>query len=172
MTRRAQDNVAALCFAAVFIGVIVLSLDFGPRARMIPLPLAIIGLLLTVAQLVWQNVRSVEDLRMDMIEVNAPPAGAGAPSKKTDASSGPSWRREVGAILMVAILLGLVLALGPIPAIFVFTWGYFFVTRQYSWLKGLIYTSIMTASVYALFVLTLEVQLYHGLLTPLMERLR
>ena len=172
MSPRTADNIAAVCFGLVFIGVIVLSLDFGPRARMIPLPLAIIGLVLTLAQLAWQNLRPAEDLKMDMIEVDAPPAGAAVPSRKTDASSAPSWRREAGAILMVAILLALVLAVGPIPAIFVFTWGYFLLTRQYSWFRGLIYTSIMTAAVYALFVVTLEVQLYHGLLTPLMERLR
>ena len=50
MSRRTQENLIALVVVMVFVGVIVTSLDFGPRARMIPLPLAIFGLILMLAR--------------------------------------------------------------------------------------------------------------------------
>ena len=48
MSRRTQETLAALAFLGVFLGLAWLSLDFGPRARMIPLPLAIFGALLAI----------------------------------------------------------------------------------------------------------------------------
>jgi hypothetical protein len=56
------------------------------------------------------------------------------------------------------------------PAVFLFTGGYFLLSRQYSGRASLIYTSILTASVYVLFSVALQVQPYHGLLAPLIER--
>ena len=52
MSRRTQENIMAGAILCVFIGVIVMSLDYGPRARMIPLPLATFGVILIVIQLV------------------------------------------------------------------------------------------------------------------------
>ena len=51
MSRRTQENLIALAFLAVFIGVIVMSLGYGPRARMIPLPLASFGVILILGGL-------------------------------------------------------------------------------------------------------------------------
>ena len=171
MSRRAQDNLVAAALLAVFAGVIWLCQDFGPRARMIPLPLAIFGLILTAIQIVWQNLRSTDELRMDMIAVPAPDsAGAQpvpAPETKPAAARGPSWREEAGALGIVVILLALLLLLGPIPAVFLFTGGYFLVTRHYSLLAGVIYTAVFTAATYLLFFVALEIQPYHGILAPL-----
>ena len=58
---------------------------------------------------------------------------------------------------------------GIIPAVFVFTAGYFLLSRYCSWPASLIYTAIFTATVYLLFVVALEMQPYHGLLAPLFE---
>ena len=68
MSRRTQENIMAGAILCVFIGVIVMSLDYGPRARMIPLPLATFGVILIVIQLVWQNLRSTDELQMDMLQ--------------------------------------------------------------------------------------------------------
>jgi hypothetical protein len=109
---------------------------------------------------------------MDMIAVDPLAAAAGEETKK---SEGPrkrvTWRHEVAALAMVAALLVLTLALGPFPAVFLFTGGYFIVTRQYSWRASLIYTSLLTAAAYLLFVVALQIQPYHGLLAPLFERI-
>jgi len=49
MSRNAQDNLISVMLIAVFGLVIYLCQDFGPRARLIPLPLAVFGIVLTLA---------------------------------------------------------------------------------------------------------------------------
>lgn len=168
MSRRTQENVVAAALLALFGGVIWLCQDFGPRARMIPLPLAVFGIVLTLIQILWQNLRSTDELHIDMVSVQGPGAAAAAakPAKRV------TWRQEAGAFGIVGVLLGLILVTGIIPAVFLFTGGYFVVTRQYSWRASLIYTAVLTAAVYLLFVVALQIQPYHGLLAPLVEHFR
>jgi hypothetical protein len=170
MSRRVQENLAAAALLALFAGVIWLCQDFGPRARMIPLPLAVFGIILTLIQILWQNLRSTDELHIDMISVQGPGAAA-TPVAGATAKPGKrvTWRQEAGALSIVGALLGLILATGIIPAVFLFTGGYFVVTRQYSWRASLIYTAIFTAAVYLLFMVALQIQPYHGLLAPLVE---
>ena len=168
MSRRAQENLICGLLLVFFGGVIWLCQDFGPRARMIPYPLAIFGIVLTVLQIIWQNLRSTDELQMDMISVQpvgglAGPATAG-PDRKT------TWRDELGALGIVGALIAMIFLVGIMPAVFLFTGGYFVLTRQYSWKASLIYTAILTASVYFLFSVALQVQPYHGLVAPLVER--
>ena len=171
MSRRAQENLVAVVLLALFAGVIVMSLDFGPRARMIPLPLAILGVILTLVQIVWQNVGSTETLQMDLIAVSGrPSAGDAGVRTAGTGEAAPTWRREAGAYGIVAVLLVLILAVGPVPAVLAFTGGYFLLTRQYSGLAGLIYTVAFTLAVYLLFFVVLQIQPYHGLLAPLIAR--
>ena len=175
MSRRAQENLLAVALFAVFVGVILMCQDFGPRARMIPLPLAILGVVLTVVQIIWQNLGSTEGLQMDMITVSAPEAARKGAEAQGDAkSSGDShhsWRKEAGAFAIVGALLALVLTLGPVPAVFIFTAAYFALTQHYSFRAALVYTGIFTAVTYLLFFVALEIQPYHGLLAPLIEQL-
>ena len=175
MSRRAQENLLAVALFAVFVGVILMCQDFGPRARMIPLPLAILGVVLTVVQIIWQNLGSTEGLQMEMITVSKPDAVKSeveAPvDTKADAGSRQSWRKEAGAFAIVGALLALVLLLGPVPAVFIFTGAYFALTRHYSFRAALVYTAVFTAVTYLLFFVALEIQPYHGLLAPLVEQL-
>lgn len=168
MSRRTQENIVAAALLALFVGVIWLCQDFGPRARMIPLPLAVFGIVLTLIQILWQNLRSTDELHIDMVSVQEPGAAAAVaePGKRV------TWRQEAGAFGIVGVLLGLILVTGIIPAVFLFTGGYFVVTRQYSWRASLIYTAVLTAAVYLLFVVALQIQPYHGLLAPLVEHFR
>lgn len=177
MKKLAQENLIAVGLLFVFAGVIYLCQDFGPRARMIPLPLAIGGIVLTLIQLVWQNVRSTDELQMDLISVDDKlPAVEAADTPEPPPSHagprGPEWLKELRAFGIVALLIALVLIVGIIPAVFVFTAGYFVLTRHYSWWMGLAYTSIFTASIYVLFIMALQIEPYHGLLTPIVERFR
>lgn len=174
MSRRAQENLIAVVVLCIFIGVIVMSLGYGPRARMIPLPLATFGIILIVIQIVWQNLRSTDELQVDLLQVltrQAEKEGA-AEKESGGAARKSSWRREVIALGIVGALVALILLFGPIPAVFVFTGGYFVLSKHYSWWKGLVYTIAFTAAIYLLFVVALEVQLYHGVLEPLVERFR
>lgn len=175
MSRRAQENMIAVALFAVFIGVILMCQDFGPRARMIPLPLAILGAILTVAQIIWQNLGSTDELQMDMITVSKPDAPGEEAAEPAEARTAveprPSWRKEAGAFAIVAALLALVLLVGPVPAVFLFTAGYFARTRHYSFRAALVYTAVFTAVTYLLFFVALEIQPYHGLLAPLVDQL-
>jgi hypothetical protein len=168
MSRRAQENLITGLLLVFFCGVIWLTQDFGPRARMIPYPLAVFGIALTVLQILWQNLRSTDELQMDMISVQ--PVGGLAGADPKEAGRKTAWRDELGALAIVGALVGLIFLVGVLPAVFLFTGGYFVLTRQYSWKASLIYTAILTASVYLLFSVALQVQPYHGLLTPLVER--
>ena len=168
MTRLAQENIVAGVLLAFFSGVIWLTQDYGPRARMIPYPLAIFGIALTVLQILWQNLRSTDELQMDMISVK--PLGGLAGPAPAEPGRKTTWRDELRAFGVVAALVGLIFLVGILPAVFLFTGGYFALSRQYSWKASLIYTAILTASVYFLFSVALQIQPYHGLLAPLMER--
>ena len=177
MRRLTQENIVAGVLLAVFGGVVWLCQDFGPRARMIPLPLAIVGIVLTAVQIVWQNLRSTEELQMDLIAVSKLHAEAEAQDSARHtappaAKNVPAWRGELRALGIIALLLALIVVVGLVPAVFLFTGGYFVLTRQYSWLMGLVYTSLFTASVYLLFIAALQIEPYYGLLAPLVERFR
>ncbi len=167
MSRHAQENVVSVLLLVVFAGVIILCQDFGARARMIPMPLAIFGIVLTLIQLVWHNLGSTRDLQMEMISVQAPAGVEPVATPESKAEDAPSWQREAGAYGIVGALLALVFVTGIIPAVFVFTAGYFLLSRYCSWPVSLIYTAIFTVTVYLLFVVALEMQPYHGLLAPL-----
>jgi hypothetical protein len=174
MSRLQQENIVAVTLLFVFGAIVWLCQDFGPRARLIPLPMAIFGIVLTLIQILWQNLRSTEELQMDLLAVPDLPAGVEPPAPARDAPRaerpGPTWRAELRAFGIVAILIALILITGIIPAVFFFTGGYFVLTRHYSALMGFVYTTVFTASVYFLFVFALQIQLYHGLAAPLIER--
>lgn len=167
MSRHAQENMASALLLALFIGVIVMCQDFGPRARMIPLPLAIFGIVLTLIQLAWHNLGSTDELRMNMISVKVP--------ETPDADEQPaeaeqhSWLREAGAYGIIALLVVLILVVGLMPAVFVFTGGYLWLSRYCVWQKSLLYAALLTGSIYLLFEVALQMQPYYGLLAPLFE---
>ncbi len=178
MNRRTQENILAVALLGFFIGILVLSLEYGPRARLVPIPISVLGMILIVAQLIWQNLRPAEELNIDILEFltrrgKKPGAGgdavqdtatAEAPGKPV--KSPPSFGREVFAFGKVAIFVGLILLFGPFPAVFIFTFAYFSLSRHFRWPKALMYTTVFVAVVYALFVEVLEIQLYHGVLEP------
>jgi len=183
MSRKLQENLIIGLIIAVLASVIYVSLGYGPRARMVPIPVAAFGLVLAIVQLIWQNLRSTEELHVDLLEVLTKRSeaghgqGAGAPTAPSAAAGTKEaprrlWPKELAALALVLGFLGLVLLIGPIPSIFIFTGGYFLVSRHYSWPKALGYTAIFTIAVYLLFVVGLEIQLYHGAIEPLVEYFR
>lgn len=180
MSRKLQENLVIALVIAVLAGVIYLSLGYGPRARMVPIPVAVFGLVLAIVQLIWQNLRSTEELYVDLLEVltkrsdggHNPGAPAGAPAAGAAKAPPLLWPKELAAVGIVLGFLGLVLLIGPIPSIFIFTAGYFLFSRHYSWPKALGYTVVFTIAIYLLFVVALEIQLYHGAIEPLVEHFR
>lgn len=180
MSRRTQENVLAILLIGFFVGILVLSLGYGPRARLVPIPIAVLGLLLLGAQLVWQNLRSPDELHVDILEfltrrgIDPTKGGGGARDEAADEQAGPpmdqsGFGREVFAFAKVAGFVGMFLLLGPFPAVFIFTFAYFSLTRHYRWAKAMVVTTVFVAVTYGLFVEVLDIQLYHGLLEPLVN---
>lgn len=167
MSRHAQENMASALLLALFIGVIVLCQDFGPRARMIPLPLAVFGIVLTLIQLAWHNLGSTDELQMNMISVKAPETPVEGEQPVVEKNT--SWQKEAGAYGIIALLVILIFAVGLMPTVFIFTGGYLWLSRYCSWQKSLIYTTLLTVAIYLLFEVALQMQPYHGLLAPLFE---
>jgi hypothetical protein len=170
MSRHAQENLVSVLLLALFAGVIVLCQDFGPRARLIPLPLAVFGIVLTLIQFAWHNLGSTDALQMDMIAVQTRDAAAGeTPAAQDTRPPGPAWLREVRACGMIGLLLVLTFVVGVLPSAFLFTAGYFMATRYCSWWLSLLYAAVLAVSLYLLFVVALQMQPYHGLLAPLFQ---
>ncbi|MHB1162869.1 MAG: tripartite tricarboxylate transporter TctB family protein, partial [Chloroflexota bacterium] len=69
MSRRAQENLMALAFLLVFIGFLVVSQGYGPKTRLVPVPLAAVSILLILLQLALQNLRSNLQLSVDTMEL-------------------------------------------------------------------------------------------------------
>jgi hypothetical protein len=65
----------------------------------------------------------------------------------------------------------LVVALGPVPAVFVFSAGYLSLTKHFGVVKAVTIAAAFAIAIYLLFVVGLELELYHGLLEPLVSRL-
>ncbi len=165
MSRHAEENLVSVALLALFGMVLYLCQDFGPRARLIPLPLAVLGIILTVLQLFWHNLgRGDEAVEMISVDASAiPVSGDGRPRAERSATQLGQWG-EAGAYAIVGLLLALVFVTGVFPAVFLFSAAYLVFTRYCSVLRGLAYAALLTAAVYLLFVVALEMQPYHGLL--------
>jgi hypothetical protein len=175
MSRRAQENLVAAVLLLLFVGVLIMSFDYGPRARLVPVPIAIIGILLTGAQLVWQNLRGADELHVDVLELVAGRDGSrrreaarseAARSQAVGAAAPHSLGAQARAFAIVAALLALFLVLGPIPAIFLFSAGYFILSGESSWPRGLAYAFACTGLLYLIFGYILQIQLNRGLAAP------
>lgn len=179
MSRRTQENILAILLMAFFIGILVISLDYSPRARLVPIPISVLGILLLGVQLAWQNLRSPDELHVDMLEFLTRRTGDPTKQETADAETNPGkaakaetpsqFGREVFAFAKVAGFVGMFLLLGPFPSVFIFTFAYFSLSRHYHWAKAIIVTTIFVAVTYGLFVEILDIQLYHGLLEPLIH---
>jgi len=166
MSRNAQDNLISVMLIAVFGLVIYLCQDFGPRARLIPLPLAVFGIVLTLAQLAWHNLGRDDAPPIEMISVDTSAITANAEgqprTERTEEQLG-QWG-EAGAYLIVALLVGMIFTVGIFPTVFIFTAAYLILTRYCTVVRGLVYSAALTVSVYLLFVVALDMQPYHGML--------
>jgi hypothetical protein len=182
MSRRAQDNLISLGLLAVFICLLIASTHYGPRARMVPLPIACIGIVLVFAQLYWQNFRRTDALKVDLMEVVgadrkiaeveekfAPVLAEVAPQDEKRLAS-YTFRQELAAFGMVLVLVACLLVFGPVPAVAIFTTGYLVLSKQTTWLKSALIGFGCAAFLYVTFGVSLGQQLNHGLLAPYIGR--
>ncbi|MBT3768216.1 MAG: tripartite tricarboxylate transporter TctB family protein [Rhodospirillales bacterium] len=178
MSRHTQENIVILIILGFFTAVLVTSLDFSPRARLVPIPIATLGIVLGVVQLIWQNLQSDEELNIDLLEFltkgNSGPAAQEQLPEETlpssdSGSSNLQGRPVTHALGMVAGFVSIILLIGPMPSIYIFTATYFILSKHYTKPMSLIYALIFSISVYLLFVVGLELQLYHGIFQPTVD---
>ena len=129
-------------------------------------------------QFAWQNLRTIDTLNIDLLEVLArrgptPEADARSdpPLPEPDAPAGEG-RRIAIAFAMVALFVAMTLALGPIPTICLFTAAYLTLSGHFQLGKAVLYSALFTIATYLLFVQVLQLQLYNGYLEPVAEFLR
>ena len=172
MTRRGQENVLAAVLAALFAGYIAVALGFGPNARLVPLPIAGIGLACLLVQIMRQNRPG--GLSKNRFSPLALLTG-GRPTEDMEAETGArepgrDAHRELEAFGFVGGFVVLIVALGPVPAVFLFGTAFLAISRHLSIWKAIMMAGVFTTALYLLFVVGLELQLYHGLLEPLVDR--
>jgi hypothetical protein len=169
MSRRAQENLIAAVLLAGFLAIIVMSLEYSPRARLVPLPMAVLGTILVLVQLVWQNLRSVDELQVDVLELltgQARDRGAAVGQRPGGAPGERGASKEAVAFAMLVALLAAFLLFGPVPAIFLFTAAYLILTRYCTWAKGLSYAAALTVIVVVVFGYILKIPLERSYLLP------
>lgn len=172
MSRRAQENILAALLVAFFLGYIAVTLTFGPNARLVPLPMAGVGLLCLIVQIVRQNRPG--GLSKNTFGPLALLTG-GRPTEEVEeapaaAEPGRDSRRELKALGFVSLFVVLIVALGPVPAVFLFSAGFLAISKHYPLAKAIATAAVFAVALYLLFVVGLELQLYHGLLEPLVDR--
>ena len=90
MSRRAQENLVGVIVLAVFVVMLYLTFGYSSRARLVPLPVCILGIILAVAQLLWQNLRSADELRVSFLDVFGSRGTVKTPAAAAQASPGPA----------------------------------------------------------------------------------
>jgi hypothetical protein len=173
MSRRTQENIVAGVFLAVFLALLFMTVGYGSRARLVPLPIAVLGVCFAVAQLLWQNFRAADELNIDALDLimkreviaKAPIDPHAVQADEAQPQAGGRLRSESWTIGMVALLLALVLLLGPLPAVVVFTAGYLAITKHSALVRAVFYAFLCAAVLYGLFGYTLGVQLNRGLIS-------
>ena len=170
MSRRTQENVIAGLLVAVFAVYLFMTLSLGPNARLVPVPIALLGLGFLLIQIVNQNRSDGSEFQLDLLaSLTAGVASSEEKEASSPAETRPTFSRELQAVGFLAAFIGLILLLGPIVAVFVFTSGYFVVTRHFAPLKAVTVAGLCTLTLYLLFAVGLQLQMYHGVLAPLFE---
>ena len=155
MERSTQENIFIGILLCLFVGYVLMSLDFGPNARLVPLPISIIGLMLLVTQLAQQNL-----LKTVKLKTSAEKMGPKEP--ETDG------KREIIALGFITGFVALIILLGPLAAVFFFSVMFFIVTKHYALWKAIAVALILSATMYFLFIIGLRLESYHGILGSLL----
>ena len=178
MSRRTQENVIAGLLVALFAVYLLMTLSLGPNARLVPVPITLLGLGFLLVQIVNQNRSDGREFQLDLLaSLTAGVAsndrdgdGDGEVSGDSNPGDTPAaFSRELQAAGFLAAFIGLILLLGPIAAVFLFTSGYFIATRHFAPLKAVTVAGLCTLALYLLFAVGLRLQMYHGVLAPFFE---
>ena len=158
---RTLFTLAVFALVLVFL---VLSLDYQPRARLVPLIIAVPTLLLTLLQLLIDMVPAVSRRFSFLQEYDLfgfDTGRAAEPSEKT----GPSpnvYRRELNFASWLLLLMALIYFLGYLVAIPLFLILFLRLRSSESWLMTLSITAVTWAFVYVVFIVIMGAPLHQG----------
>jgi len=163
MTKKTANNIVALAFLVFFIGIAIMTLNYGPRARLVPLPVAISSAVLISFQLYLQNAKNTKlNLTVDAGEVLF---GTKETKKsKLNKKKESSVKKELIGLAVVLVFLTLILLIGIEAAILVFVTGYFRFINKNKWFRSLIFGIGTLLFIHLLFVTFLNVNFYNGVL--------
>lgn len=169
MSKRTQENLVAGVLLLVFVAFLVVGTSYSPKARLVPVPLSIVAILLISLQLVLQNLKTDLKLNVDTMDLFANPGASDDDEPKEEAvSHGPSARKEWEGIGIVLLFLAMIMLVGMMPAVLLYVFGYFVLLGREQWFKALIYAGVTTGILYMLFVKILQILPYEGLLGSFM----
>jgi hypothetical protein len=172
MSGRTQENIAAVLLLVIFMIIGGMSLNYFPRARLMPLAISIVSIVLVAAQLIIQNTKANNmDLAIDTMELFGATGLKKEGRRKADEEAARTLEKEiiqgVKESTSLAILLGLFLLiyiLGFVIAIPIFITLYFRFFNKAQWPRAII-TGIGTVAVlYVFFSLLLQINLYPGII--------
>ena len=143
---------------------LVLSLDYQPRARLVPLIIAVPTLLLTLLQLLidmspaggrrFSFLQEYDLFGIDAGRVAAP-SGEGRPA-------GTVFRRELNFAAWLLLLMALIYFLGYLVTIPLFLVLFLRLRSSESWLMTLSITAATWAFVYVVFIVIMGAPLHEG----------
>ncbi|KJS88277.1 MAG: hypothetical protein JM58_01590 [Peptococcaceae bacterium BICA1-8] len=165
MTKKTANNIVAVAFLLFFIAVAILSTGFGPRARLVPLPVAIGSAVLISFQLYLQNTKNTKiNLAIDAGELLFGAKESKDSSGKKKEKKENLLKKELVSIGIVVSFLALILVIGIEPAILVFVVGYFRFINKAKWWKSFVFGIGTLLFIHLLFVQFLNVHFYKGIL--------
>ena len=160
-------NDRTLFTLAVFVLVLVflvLSLDYRPRARLVPLIIAVPTLLLTLLQLLIDMIPAVGRRfsflqEYDLFGIDT---GRAAESSAEGGSSGAVFRREINFAAWLLLLVALIYFLGYLVTIPLFLVLFLRFRSSEGWLLTLSITAVTWAFVYIVFIVVMGAPLHQG----------
>lgn len=174
MSKKVQENIVAFLFLFFFIGMLVMSMGYSPRSRLVPVPIAIFSLVLVIAQILLMNFKSDFDLNIDATEFLTGGQSKESIEDSIEKVDTTGVITEIGerpqekvALLTVFVYLVLNYLVGIMPAIFIFVLGYFIILSKLTWIKALVISLSTVVFIWFFFVYLLQIQMYKGLLLNL-----
>lgn len=167
LTDRTLFTLGVFVLVLVFL---VLSLDYQPRARLVPLIIAVPTLLLTLLQLLIDMVPAVARRfsflqEYDLFGIDTARA---AETAGENGSSVAVYGRELGFAAWLLLLMALIYFLGYLTAIPLFLILFLRLRSSESWFMTLAITAATWAFVYGVFIVVMGAPLHPGVVWKMM----
>ncbi len=166
MSTKAQDNLACIVGLLIFGAFLVLSFQLvSSRARLVPMPIAVISMGLLLIQLYFQNFRP--DVRLnvegtDLFQIRPDVMGTEEEAEEEARKARQNKHSELSAFVVVLVLFAMILVIGLLPAIFLFVAGYFVIYGREKPHLALLWSAIATALLYLLFIKVTNIEPWQG----------